>query len=87
MSTGFTVPSHLAANTQENRDQIINHGLLKKIVHGTGAQACNRQGLIPPHISQIYDELFVIHQKLQVGIRIRLKFLLNNAMKILTFEK
>ncbi|NXR26444.1 CC138 protein, partial [Cinclus mexicanus] len=29
------------------------------------AQACNRQGLIPPHISQIYDELFVIHQKLQ----------------------
>uniref|UniRef100_A0A8C3VGW3 Coiled-coil domain containing 138 n=1 Tax=Catharus ustulatus TaxID=91951 RepID=A0A8C3VGW3_CATUS len=61
----FTVPSHLAANTQENRDQIINHSLLKKIVHGTGARACNRQGLIPPHISQIYDELFVIHQKLQ----------------------
>ncbi|NWV70010.1 CC138 protein, partial [Malurus elegans] len=29
------------------------------------AQACNRQGLVPPHISQIYDELFVIHQKLQ----------------------
>ncbi|NWW18955.1 CC138 protein, partial [Falcunculus frontatus] len=29
------------------------------------SQACNRQGLIPPHISQIYDELFVIHQMLQ----------------------
>ncbi|NXK83186.1 CC138 protein, partial [Amazona guildingii] len=29
------------------------------------AQACSSQGLIPPHISQIYDELFVIHQKLQ----------------------
>ncbi|NXF65379.1 CC138 protein, partial [Ciccaba nigrolineata] len=29
------------------------------------AQACTSQGLIPPHISQIYDELFVIHQKLQ----------------------
>ncbi|NWV04137.1 CC138 protein, partial [Ptilonorhynchus violaceus] len=29
------------------------------------AQAYNKQGLIPPHISQIYDELFVIHQKLQ----------------------
>ncbi|NWU76276.1 CC138 protein, partial [Onychorhynchus coronatus] len=29
------------------------------------AQACNSQGLIPPHITQIYDELFVIHQKLQ----------------------
>uniref|UniRef100_A0A8C9MLF8 Coiled-coil domain containing 138 n=1 Tax=Serinus canaria TaxID=9135 RepID=A0A8C9MLF8_SERCA len=65
MLTGLTLPSHVAANTQENTDQIINHGLLKKIVHGTGAQACNRQGLIPPHISQIYDELFVIHQKLQ----------------------
>ncbi|XP_059695589.1 coiled-coil domain-containing protein 138 isoform X2 [Haemorhous mexicanus] len=65
MGAGLTLPSHLAANTQENRDQIINHGLLKKIVHGTGTQACNRQGLIPPHISQIYDELFVIHQKLQ----------------------
>ncbi|KAL9865711.1 coiled-coil domain-containing protein 138 isoform 6-T6 [Geothlypis trichas] len=62
---GLTLPSHLAANTQENTDQIINHGLLRKIVHGTDAQACNRQGLIPPHISQIYDELFVIHQKLQ----------------------
>ncbi|NXD23242.1 CC138 protein, partial [Spelaeornis formosus] len=29
------------------------------------AQACNRQGLIPPHIRQIYDELFLIHQKLR----------------------
>lgn len=85
--TGLTLPSHLAANTQKNRDQIINHGLLKKILHGTGAQACNRQGLIPPHISQIYDELFVIHQKLQVGTGIILKFLLNNAMRVLTFKK
>ncbi|XP_066032787.1 coiled-coil domain-containing protein 138 isoform X2 [Chamaea fasciata] len=65
MGTGLTLPSHLAANTQKNRDQIINHGFLKKILRGTGAQACNRQDLIPPHISQIYDELFVIHQKLQ----------------------
>lgn len=87
MSTGHTLPSHLAANTQENRDQIINRDLLKKILRGTGAQACNRQGLIPPHISQIFDELLVIHQKLQVGTGIALKFLLNNAMKILTFEK
>ncbi|NXM68367.1 CC138 protein, partial [Serilophus lunatus] len=29
------------------------------------AQACSSHSLIPPHISQIYDELFVIHQKLQ----------------------
>ncbi|XP_017939498.1 coiled-coil domain-containing protein 138 [Manacus vitellinus] len=65
METGHTLPSHLAANTQENSDQNIGSGLLKKIVRGTDAQACNSQGLIPPHISQIYDELFVIHQKLQ----------------------
>lgn len=85
--TGLTLPSHLAANTQENTDQITNHGLLRKIVHGTDAQACNRQGLIPPHISQIYDELFVIHQKLQVGTGITFKFLLNNTINILTLEK
>ncbi|NXY83894.1 CC138 protein, partial [Alcedo cyanopectus] len=29
------------------------------------AQACNSQGFIPPPINQIYDELLVIHQKLQ----------------------
>ncbi|NWT08187.1 CC138 protein, partial [Vireo altiloquus] len=29
------------------------------------AQTCDRQGLIPFHISHIYDELFAIHQKLQ----------------------
>ncbi|NXK07377.1 CC138 protein, partial [Herpetotheres cachinnans] len=29
------------------------------------AQACDSKCLIPPHISQIYGELFVIHQKLQ----------------------
>ncbi|NWX14483.1 CC138 protein, partial [Aegotheles bennettii] len=29
------------------------------------SQARNSQGLIPPHISQIYDELYIIHQKLQ----------------------
>ncbi|XP_066169822.1 coiled-coil domain-containing protein 138 isoform X2 [Sylvia atricapilla] len=65
MGTGLTLPSPLAANTQKNRDQIINHGLFKKILRGPGTQTCNRQDLIPPHISQIYDELFVIHQKLQ----------------------
>lgn len=81
MSTGLTLPSHLAANTQKNRDQIINCGLMKKILHGTGAQAGNSQGLIPPHISQIYDELFVIHQKLQVGTGITLNFLLTNGYK------
>ncbi|KAM9566944.1 coiled-coil domain-containing protein 138 [Guaruba guarouba] len=65
VETGSTLPSHLAANTQENSDQNITNGLLRKILGGTNAQACSSQGLIPPHISQIYDELFVIHQKLQ----------------------
>uniref|UniRef100_A0A8B9M2H8 Coiled-coil domain containing 138 n=1 Tax=Accipiter nisus TaxID=211598 RepID=A0A8B9M2H8_9AVES len=65
VETGSNLPSHLAANMQENRDQNITNGLIRKIVSGTDAQACNSQGLIPPHISQIYDELFVIHQKLQ----------------------
>ncbi|XP_010080181.1 PREDICTED: coiled-coil domain-containing protein 138, partial [Pterocles gutturalis] len=63
--TGSTLPFHLAANTQENSDQNITDGLVRKIMSGTDAQACNSQGLIPPHISQIYDELSVIHQKLQ----------------------
>ncbi|XP_049690305.1 coiled-coil domain-containing protein 138 isoform X4 [Accipiter gentilis] len=65
VETGSNLPSHLVANMQENRDQNITNGLVRKIVSGTDAQACNSQGLIPPHISQIYDELFVIHQKLQ----------------------
>ncbi|KAM6145656.1 coiled-coil domain-containing protein 138 [Phoenicopterus ruber ruber] len=65
VETGSTLPSYLAANTGENSDQNITNGLVRKIVKGTDAQACNSQGLIPPHISQIYDELFVIHQKLQ----------------------
>ncbi|XP_009957164.1 PREDICTED: coiled-coil domain-containing protein 138, partial [Leptosomus discolor] len=60
-----TSPSHLSANTPENSDQNITHDLVKNIVSGTDAQACNSQGSIPPHINQIYDELFVIHQKLQ----------------------
>ncbi|XP_009575778.1 PREDICTED: coiled-coil domain-containing protein 138, partial [Fulmarus glacialis] len=65
VETGSTLPSHLTANRRENSDQNITNGLVRKIVSGTDAQACNSQGLIPPHISQIYDELFVIHQKLQ----------------------
>ncbi|XP_072705907.1 coiled-coil domain-containing protein 138 isoform X4 [Ciconia boyciana] len=65
VETGSTLPSYLPANTRENSDQNITNGLVRKTVSGTDAQTCNSQGLIPPHISQIYDELFVIHQKLQ----------------------
>ncbi|XP_064915952.1 coiled-coil domain-containing protein 138 isoform X4 [Columba livia] len=65
VETGSTLPSHLDANTQENSDQSITDALARRIVNEADVQACNSQGLIPPHISQIYDELFVIHQKLQ----------------------
>jgi len=77
----------LAANTRENSDQNITNGLVRKIVSGTDAQACNIRGIIPAHISQIYDELFVIHQKLQVGTGIALKILLSKVVKILTFDR
>ncbi|XP_054688075.1 coiled-coil domain-containing protein 138 isoform X2 [Grus americana] len=65
VETGSTLSSHLIANTRQNSDRNITDGLVRKILSGTDAQARNSQGLIPPHISQIYDELFVIHQKLQ----------------------
>lgn len=87
LSIGSTVPSRLPASTQDSNDQNVFSGLVGKIFSGTGAQACNGKGLIPPYINQIYDELFVIHQKLQVGSGITLTILLNNDMKILTFDR
>lgn len=75
------------ANTQENSDQSIADALARRIVNEADVQACNSQGLIPPHISQIYDELFVIHQKLQVRTGITLKILLSNVSKILSFDR
>ncbi|XP_067151368.1 coiled-coil domain-containing protein 138 isoform X6 [Apteryx mantelli] len=65
METDDTLPSCLAANTQTCSDQNTTNGLIRKTVNGTETQTSTSQGLIPPHISQIYDELFVIHQKLQ----------------------
>ncbi|XP_025890248.1 coiled-coil domain-containing protein 138 isoform X2 [Nothoprocta perdicaria] len=65
METGDTFSSHLAAHTQTCSDQNNTNGLIRKRVNGTETQKRNSRGLIPPHISQIYDELFVIHQKLQ----------------------
>ncbi|XP_071663872.1 coiled-coil domain-containing protein 138 isoform X5 [Patagioenas fasciata] len=67
VETGSTLPSRLGANTRENSDQSITNALARRIVNEADVQACNSQGLIPPHISQIYDELFVIHQKLQLN--------------------
>ncbi|XP_071600436.1 coiled-coil domain-containing protein 138 isoform X1 [Heliangelus exortis] len=65
VETGSTLPFHLATNTRKNSDQNSASGLVRKIMSGSNAQACSGQDLIPPHVSQIYDELFVIHQKLQ----------------------
>ncbi|XP_062431237.1 coiled-coil domain-containing protein 138 isoform X3 [Rhea pennata] len=65
METDDTLLSHLAANTQTCSEQNTTNGLIRKTVNGTETQTSNSQGLIPPHICQIYDELFVIHQKLQ----------------------
>ncbi|XP_025952773.2 coiled-coil domain-containing protein 138 isoform X2 [Dromaius novaehollandiae] len=65
METDDTLPSYLAANTQTCSDQNTTNGLIRKTVNGTETQTSSSQGLIPPHINQIYDELFVIHQKLQ----------------------
>ncbi|XP_010210360.1 PREDICTED: coiled-coil domain-containing protein 138 [Tinamus guttatus] len=65
MEADDTLSSHLAANTQTCSDQNNTNGLIRKTINGIETQTRNSQGLIPPHISQIYDELFVIHQKLQ----------------------
>ncbi|KAM8821010.1 coiled-coil domain-containing protein 138 isoform 2-T2 [Eudromia elegans] len=65
METDDTLLSRLSANTQMCSDQNNTNGLVRKTVNGTETRTHNSQGLIPPHISQIYDELFVIHQKLQ----------------------
>ncbi|XP_068781947.1 coiled-coil domain-containing protein 138 isoform X3 [Struthio camelus] len=65
MEKDDTLPPHLAANTQTCSDQNTTNGFIRKTVNGPATQTSNSQGLIPPHIGQIYDELFVIHQKLQ----------------------
>ncbi|XP_030316823.1 coiled-coil domain-containing protein 138 [Calypte anna] len=65
VETGSTLPFHLATRTRKNSDQNSANGSVRKIMSGSNAQACSGQDLMPPHISQIYDELFVIHQKLQ----------------------
>ncbi|XP_051472660.1 coiled-coil domain-containing protein 138 [Apus apus] len=65
VETDSILPPHLAAKTQENSDQSITNDLVRKIMSGTDAQACSGQDLVPPHVSQIFEELFVIHQKLQ----------------------
>ncbi|XP_040405665.1 E3 SUMO-protein ligase RanBP2-like isoform X9 [Cygnus olor] len=64
-SVDNTLPSCLAESAQENGEQNITGGLVGKTESGTEAQEFNRQGLILPHISQIYNELHVTYQELQ----------------------
>ncbi|TFK09365.1 otogelin [Platysternon megacephalum] len=63
--TDVTLPSNLAANTVTCSDHDISSGLVRKIVSKPETQVLSGQRLIPSHINQIYDELYVIHQKLQ----------------------
>ncbi|XP_066846291.1 cytotardin-like, partial [Anser cygnoides] len=60
-----TLPSSLAESAQENGEQNITGGLVGKTESGTEAQEFNRQDLILPHISQIYNELCVTYQEFQ----------------------
>ncbi|XP_039385811.1 coiled-coil domain-containing protein 138 isoform X1 [Mauremys reevesii] len=63
--TDVTLPSNLAANTVTCSDHDISSGLIRKMVSKPETQVLSGQRLIPSHINQIYDELYVIHQKLQ----------------------
>ncbi|XP_009996255.1 PREDICTED: coiled-coil domain-containing protein 138 [Chaetura pelagica] len=65
VETDSTLPPHLAANAQENSDKNITNDWVRKIMSRTDAQACSGQDLVSPHVSQIFEELFVIHRKLQ----------------------
>lgn len=61
-----TLPSNLAANTVTGSDYNTSSDLGRKTRSRPETKALSGQSLIPSHIKQIYEELFVIHQKLQV---------------------
>ncbi|XP_067419636.1 coiled-coil domain-containing protein 138 [Emydura macquarii macquarii] len=63
--TDVTLPSNLAANTVTCSDHDINSDLVRKAVSKPETHVLGGQRLMPSHINQIYDELYVIHQKLQ----------------------
>ncbi|XP_038242747.1 coiled-coil domain-containing protein 138 isoform X4 [Dermochelys coriacea] len=63
--TDVTLPSNLAPNTETCSDHDISSGLVRKTASKPESQVLSGQRLIPSHINQIYDELYVIHQKLQ----------------------
>ncbi|XP_019379917.1 PREDICTED: coiled-coil domain-containing protein 138 [Gavialis gangeticus] len=63
--TDVTLPSNLAANTVTGSDYNTSSDLGRKTRSRPETKALSGQSLIPSHIKQIYQELFVIHQKLQ----------------------
>nr|XP_006114605.1 coiled-coil domain-containing protein 138 isoform X1 [Pelodiscus sinensis] len=63
--TDVTLPSSLAANTVTCSDHDISSGLVRKTASKPETEVLSGQRLIPSAINQIYDELYVIHQKLQ----------------------
>ncbi|XP_075774138.1 coiled-coil domain-containing protein 138 isoform X5 [Pelodiscus sinensis] len=63
--TDVTLPSSLAANTVTCSDHDISSGLVRKPASKPETEVLSGQRLIPSAINQIYDELYVIHQKLQ----------------------
>ncbi|CAM4390612.1 unnamed protein product [Lepidochelys olivacea] len=63
--TDVTLPSNLAPNTETCSDHDISSGLVRKTASKPETQVLSGRRLIPSHINQIYDELYVIHQKLQ----------------------
>ncbi|XP_006031952.1 coiled-coil domain-containing protein 138 isoform X2 [Alligator sinensis] len=63
--TDVTLPSNLAANTVTGSDYNTSSDLGRKTRSRPETKALSGQSLIPSHIKQIYEELFVIHQKLQ----------------------
>ncbi|XP_074839350.1 coiled-coil domain-containing protein 138 isoform X5 [Carettochelys insculpta] len=63
--TDVTLPSNLAANTEICSDIDISSGLVRKTVNKPETHVLCAQKVMPSHIDKIYDELYVIHQKLQ----------------------
>uniref|UniRef100_A0A8C8R8L0 Coiled-coil domain containing 138 n=1 Tax=Pelusios castaneus TaxID=367368 RepID=A0A8C8R8L0_9SAUR len=63
--TDVTLPSNLAANTVTCSNHDISSGLVRKTLSKSRTQVLDDQRLTPSHINEIYDELYIIHQKLQ----------------------
>ncbi|XP_069492974.1 coiled-coil domain-containing protein 138 isoform X2 [Ambystoma mexicanum] len=65
--TDVTLPSYLAANTATLTDQStkLSPVAMKKKARSPNTDVLREQDFLPSHVNQIYNELLVIHQKLQ----------------------